>query len=485
MSDFDENFIEMTSYWAPPSSPSPRTILAMLEQTDNGLNPISEIFPQESLPRDHTDQSGQRSGLRERLAARVGFNLPTLNTEENMSPLDAFFRSSNVPNSPVVAISPGFSPSALLHTPNMVSDSSQIIPPSSATNYGPLEMVETSGEDNAAMMMFNNDLPYQPYNVDLPSLEVFDDIATEESFYIPSYEPHVDPIGTPLVTSFESELVDDAHTDIISIEDSESEDGNKDDDDEDFQYEDEDEDQYDQDQDVDEDEEEEKDEDNVALDDPQPPPPKRRRYEVSNMIGATRTSKTQRIILQMESDEDNPNDGYRWRKYGQKVVKGNPNPRSYFKCTNIECRVKKHVERGADNIKLVVTTYDGIHNHPSPPARRSNSSSRNRSAGATIPQNQNDRTSRLGRAPPTPTPPTPPPSSYTPEEMRPFSSLATEIDLTEVYMTGISMLPNIPVYENSGFMYQNDEPTMNAMPDGSDVYDGIMERLYFKFGVDM
>jgi len=32
-------------------------------------------------------------------------------------------------------------------------------------------MVETSGEDNAAMMMFNNDLPYQPYNVDLPSLE--------------------------------------------------------------------------------------------------------------------------------------------------------------------------------------------------------------------------------------------------------------------------------------------------------------------------
>lgn len=105
---------------------------------------------------------------------------------------------------------------------------------------------------------------------------VFDDIATEESFYIPSYEPHVDPIGTPLVTSFESELVDDAHTDIISIEDSESEDGNKDDDDEDFQYEDEDEDQYDQDQDVDEDEEEEKDEDNVALDDPQPPPPKRR-----------------------------------------------------------------------------------------------------------------------------------------------------------------------------------------------------------------
>lgn len=45
------------------------------------------------------------------------------------------------------------------------------------------------------------------------------------------------------------------------------------------------------------------------------------------MIGAIRTSKQQRIILQMESDEDHPDDGFRWRKYGQKVVKGNPNPR--------------------------------------------------------------------------------------------------------------------------------------------------------------
>ncbi|CAL9219014.1 unnamed protein product [Arabidopsis halleri] len=474
MSDFDGNFIEMTSYWAPPSSPSPRTILAMLEQTDNGMNPISEIFPQTNIPRDHdTDQSGQRSGLRERLAARIGFSLPTLDTI-NMSPLDAFFRSSTVPNSPVVAISPGFSPSALLQSPNMASDSSQIIPPSPATNYGPPEMVETSGEDNARTMVFNNDLPYQPYNVDLPPLEVFDDIPTEESFYIPSYEPDVDPIGTPLVASFESELGDDAHIDIISIEDSESENENKDEDDEDYQY-----DYEDDDQDVYLDEEEEEDEDNVASDDDaQPSSPKRRRFDqASNNIGATRTSKTQRVILQMETDEDNPNDGYRWRKYGQKVVKGNPNPRSYYKCTNSECKVKKHVERGADNNKLVVTTYDGIHNHPSPPARRSNSGSRNRSAGTTMPQNQIDRTSRLARDPP--------PPARTPVEMRPFSSMAPQVNLSHVYMTGLSKLPNIPVYQNPGFMYRNDEPMMNVMPDGADVYGGIMHRLFVKFGVDI
>lgn len=125
MSDFDENFMEMTSYWAPPSSPSPRTILAMLDQTDDGLNPIAEIFPQTNLPRDHIEQSELRSGLGERLAARIGFNLPTLDTE-NISPLTEIFRSSTVNPSPVVAISPGFSPSALLQSPNMVIDSSHV-----------------------------------------------------------------------------------------------------------------------------------------------------------------------------------------------------------------------------------------------------------------------------------------------------------------------------------------------------------------------
>lgn len=32
-------------------------------------------------------------------------------------------------------------------------------------------------------------------------------------------------------------------------------------------------------------------------------------------------------IVQTRSEVDIVNDGYRWRKYGQKLVKGNPNPR--------------------------------------------------------------------------------------------------------------------------------------------------------------
>ena len=34
-----------------------------------------------------------------------------------------------------------------------------------------------------------------------------------------------------------------------------------------------------------------------------------------------------RVVVQTLSEVDILDDGYRWRKYGQKVVRGNPNPR--------------------------------------------------------------------------------------------------------------------------------------------------------------
>lgn len=40
--------------------------------------------------------------------------------------------------------------------------------------------------------------------------------------------------------------------------------------------------------------------------------------------------KEPRIVVQTTSEIDILPDGYRWRKYGQKVVKGNPNPRYAF-----------------------------------------------------------------------------------------------------------------------------------------------------------
>eukprot|EP00005_Dracoamoeba_jomungandri_P005871 CAMPEP_0174260512 /NCGR_PEP_ID=MMETSP0439-20130205/9803_1 /TAXON_ID=0 /ORGANISM="Stereomyxa ramosa, Strain Chinc5" /LENGTH=408 /DNA_ID=CAMNT_0015344769 /DNA_START=28 /DNA_END=1254 /DNA_ORIENTATION=- len=64
-------------------------------------------------------------------------------------------------------------------------------------------------------------------------------------------------------------------------------------------------------------------------------------------------------------------DGFRWRKYGQKSVKGNQFPRSYYKCTHPDCTVKKQVETIMDNNEPVIhTTYKGEHNHQPPQVTR-------------------------------------------------------------------------------------------------------------------
>ncbi|KAM1752858.1 hypothetical protein ACFX11_010778 [Malus domestica] len=100
-----------------------------------------------------------------------------------------------------------------------------------------------------------------------------------------------------------------------------------------------------------------------------------RRKKESCMIEtnlASRAVREPRVVVQIESEIDILDDGYRWRKYGQKVVKGNPNPRSYYKCTSAGCLVRKHVERASHDLKFVITTYEGKHNHEVPAARNSN-----------------------------------------------------------------------------------------------------------------
>ncbi|PNY16283.1 WRKY transcription factor, partial [Trifolium pratense] len=86
----------------------------------------------------------------------------------------------------------------------------------------------------------------------------------------------------------------------------------------------------------------------------------------SYSIEGCRTVKEPRVVVQTTSEIDILDDGYRWRKYGQKVVKGNPNPRSYYKCVIQGCPVRKHVERAAHDMKAVITTYEGKHNHDVP-----------------------------------------------------------------------------------------------------------------------
>ncbi|RRT39693.1 hypothetical protein B296_00050455 [Ensete ventricosum] len=135
---------------------------------------------------------------------------------------------------------------------------------------------------------------------------------------------------------------------------------------------------------------------------------------VSNLsIGATRKKKPKvrkklrepRFCFKTMSDVDVLDDGYKWRKYGQKVVKDTQHPRdeqkrthccdpihnpclfaiattisfdavkvaltvgdlficrSYYRCTQGNCRVKKRIERLAEDPRMVITTYEGRHAH--------------------------------------------------------------------------------------------------------------------------
>ncbi|KAF8039730.1 hypothetical protein BT93_B2064 [Corymbia citriodora subsp. variegata] len=78
-----------------------------------------------------------------------------------------------------------------------------------------------------------------------------------------------------------------------------------------------------------------------------------------------------RVAFMTKSEVDHLEDGYRWRKYGQKAVKNSPFPRSYYRCTSASCNVKKRVERSVSDPSIVVTTYEGQHNHLSPVMPRS------------------------------------------------------------------------------------------------------------------
>ncbi|KAL8477696.1 hypothetical protein ACS0TY_029841 [Phlomoides rotata] len=73
-----------------------------------------------------------------------------------------------------------------------------------------------------------------------------------------------------------------------------------------------------------------------------------------------------RLAFRTKSNLEFMDDGFKWRKYGKKMVKSSPNPRNYFKCSNEGCNVKKRVEREREDSRYVITTYEGVHNHETP-----------------------------------------------------------------------------------------------------------------------
>lgn len=89
----------------------------------------------------------------------------------------------------------------------------------------------------------------------------------------------------------------------------------------------------------------------------------------ADATGADVLTGESRVIVRTTSESGIVNDGYRWRKYGQKMVKGNTNPRNYYRCSSPGCPVKKHVEKSSQNTTTVITTYEGQHDHAPPTGR--------------------------------------------------------------------------------------------------------------------
>ncbi|CAH9111157.1 unnamed protein product, partial [Cuscuta europaea] len=74
---------------------------------------------------------------------------------------------------------------------------------------------------------------------------------------------------------------------------------------------------------------------------------------------------TQKVKVCKGSElEGNVDDGYSWRKYGQKEIHGTRYPRAYFRCAHRHtqgCLATKHVQRSDEDPNIFDITFRGKH----------------------------------------------------------------------------------------------------------------------------
>ncbi|XP_022869840.1 probable WRKY transcription factor 32 [Olea europaea var. sylvestris] len=85
-----------------------------------------------------------------------------------------------------------------------------------------------------------------------------------------------------------------------------------------------------------------------------------------DVVTIAKPGKKSKTVVEEAGDVGISGDGYRWRKYGQKMVKGNCHPRNYYRCTSAGCPVRKHTEKATDSSSAVIVSYTGVHDHEMP-----------------------------------------------------------------------------------------------------------------------
>ncbi|MED6156481.1 WRKY Transcription Factor [Stylosanthes scabra] len=81
--------------------------------------------------------------------------------------------------------------------------------------------------------------------------------------------------------------------------------------------------------------------------------------------GTKKNEEKNKRVVKRVREEEGYNDGWAWRKYGQKPIKGSEYPRSYYRCSSCKgCLARKRVQRSHSDPQVFIVTYTAQHTHP-------------------------------------------------------------------------------------------------------------------------